>query len=74
LGALSPFHWLILLAIVVVLVWPIVIILKRMGFSGWWAALFFIPLGNVIGLWLLAKARWPRLDSQTVRLTSPEAG
>jgi hypothetical protein len=67
LETLSPVHWLILLAIVVVLVWPIVIILKRMGFSGWWSALFFLPLGNVVGLWILAKVRWPKCDSETVR-------
>ena len=39
-------------------------ILNRMGFSGWWSLLIFVPIGNIIGLWQLSKARWPGVESQ----------
>lgn len=39
--------------------WPISKILRRMGFSGWWAVLSFIPLANFIGLWIIAVTPWP---------------
>jgi multisubunit Na+/H+ antiporter MnhE subunit len=38
---------------------PTGIILKRLGYSEWWALLIFIPGGVLIGLWVLAYANWP---------------
>jgi hypothetical protein len=63
MGTLSPFHWLILLVIVVLFGWPIAKILQRMGVSPWWTVLAFFPLLNIFGLWALSAARWPKLDS-----------
>jgi hypothetical protein len=54
----SPFHWLVVLIIVGLLI-PIQRILRRAGFSGWWCLLFFIPIANFVGLWMLAFKRWP---------------
>jgi len=51
---------LIILPIVLVPFWRIV---KRTGHSGWWSLLAFIPLGNLIGLWLLAFVQWPAVDT-----------
>ncbi|WP_235890641.1 hypothetical protein [Martelella alba] len=42
--------------------WPVAKILRRMGFSGFWVLLCFVPLGNIIGLWVMATTRWPRVD------------
>lgn len=59
----SGFH--ILIAILfwfLILGWPISKILRRMGFSGWWAVLSFIPLANFIGLWIIAVTPWPRFE------------
>ena len=40
------------------IVWSVVRILHRLGYSGWWAwMLFFWP----IGLWMLARADWPAM-------------
>jgi hypothetical protein len=39
---------------------PAGIILKRMGFSSWWALLCFVPIAALFSLWLLAFIRWPR--------------
>jgi len=39
---------------------PVSRILRRLGFSGWWTILAFIPWINVIGLWVIAFVRWPK--------------
>ncbi|WP_322994154.1 hypothetical protein [Castellaniella sp.] len=52
-------------AVVAILVWWLVIgwpgakILARMGFSGWWVLLAFVPVANIIGIWILATKPWP---------------
>jgi uncharacterized membrane protein YhaH (DUF805 family) len=37
-------------------------IVRRAGYSGWWALLMIVPGVNVIALWALAFIRWPALD------------
>jgi hypothetical protein len=39
---------------------PAGLILKRIGFSAWWALLCFVPIVALIGLWLMAFVKWPR--------------
>jgi len=55
----SPFHWLVGLVVVLIFVVPIVNILRKAGYSGWWVVLWFVPFVNVIILWVFAFARWP---------------
>jgi hypothetical protein len=38
-------------------------ILHRAGRSRWWTILAFIPLLNLIGLWVFAFTRWPKAAS-----------
>lgn len=38
---------------------PLWRILRRLGYSGWWAIVGIISPINIIGLWVLAYARWP---------------
>jgi uncharacterized membrane protein YhaH (DUF805 family) len=38
---------------------PISQVLHRIGFSRWWALLWFIPFINVVGLWMVAFRKWP---------------
>ena len=64
--AFSPFHWLVVLFIVG-LGFPIYRILRRIGFNGLWCLLCFVPLGNFIGLWVLAFKRWPIDPPTTVQ-------
>ncbi|KQZ30109.1 hypothetical protein ASD47_04925 [Caulobacter sp. Root1472] len=59
MGSMSIVHWLIVLAPVALIGLPVVKILKRMGFSGWWGLLALAPLANLIGLWVLASIEWP---------------
>ena len=46
------------------LVWPGTRIVRKSGRSAWWALLIVIPVVNVIGIWVLAFARWPARDGQ----------
>lgn len=38
---------------------PVVRIVQRAGFSGWWALITFIPVVNLLALWYFAFAQWP---------------
>ncbi len=38
---------------------PFVFILRRVGLSRWWAIMGFIPLVNIIALWVFAFISWP---------------
>jgi len=62
MAAFSIWHWLILMLLILLIVWPVRKILRRMGFSGWWAVVMFIPAANYIGLWVLAESPWPKLE------------
>jgi hypothetical protein len=44
---------------------PAAKILRRMGYSGWWALLVPISPLNIIALWVLAFARWPADERST---------
>ncbi len=37
-------------------------IVCKAGFSRWWALLSFVPLVNLVMVWVFAFARWPRLE------------
>lgn len=43
---------------------PTGVILRRLGYSEWWALLLFIPGGALVGLWVLAFANWPGPDAR----------
>jgi hypothetical protein len=63
-NAMPPeWHWVMplgmpLLLIIIVAV-PVANILHRAGRSRWWTILAFVPLVNLIGLWVFAFTRWP---------------
>jgi len=43
---------------------PAGIVLRRIGYSVWWALLCFVPLAALAGLWTLAFIRWtPRPEA-----------
>ena len=39
---------------------PAGLILKRIGYSAWWALLCFVPIAALLGIWLVAFVKWPR--------------
>jgi hypothetical protein len=65
---LIPGSWHGVMAIVMPLLFivlvgvPVARILRRSGRSRWWTIIAFVPLLNLIGLWVFAFARWPNLD------------
>ena len=65
-SAIPPeWHW--VMAIVMPLLFillvgiPVANILHRAGRSRWWTILAFIPFLNLIGLWVFAFTRWPKV-------------
>jgi hypothetical protein len=59
--ALSPFHLLIMIAVLGFVI-PVQQIIHRTGHSRWWSLLMYVPFVNFIGLWVLAFVRWPAVD------------
>ena len=44
-----------------VLIYPATLICRRLGFTPWLGVLIIVPLANLVLLWFVALARWPRL-------------
>ena len=61
MGAFSLVHWIIIAVILFVLLFPLIRILRKAGYSGWWVLLWFVPIGNLVALWIFAFADWPAL-------------
>ncbi len=49
------------LVFIVIVGIPVANILYRAGRSRWWTIIAFLPLLNLIGLWVFAFTRWPSL-------------
>ena len=64
---LSFAHILILAVVLAIYIVPIVMILRKAGYSGWWVLILFVPLVNIIMLWVFAFANWPILRGQPPR-------
>jgi len=65
MGSISSWHWLtdiFVVFLIVIMAIPIAKILGRLGFSKWWTIVYFIPFVNIIGIWMLAYARWPAVN------------
>jgi hypothetical protein len=62
----SSWHWvmppIMLVLLIVIFGVPIARILHRSGRSRWWTIVAFVPLLNLIGLWVFAFTRWPNFD------------
>jgi hypothetical protein len=43
---------------------PVAVILDRAGLSKWWTIAFFLPLLNLVALWVFAFSHWPALDDR----------
>jgi uncharacterized membrane protein YhaH (DUF805 family) len=61
MGNFSIFSWLVALVFIVIYAIPLVKILNKAGYSGWWLLLTFLPIINFIMLYVFAFADWPRL-------------
>ena len=39
--------------------WLAARVVGKAGYSGWWALALFLPLLNIVAVWLFAFALWP---------------
>jgi hypothetical protein len=53
-------HWLLFIAMVALVLYPVGRILKRLGYSPFWSILSLVPVVNLVGLWILATVEWPQ--------------
>ena len=49
-----------LLLMTIVFIVPLWKILTKAGFNGAWSLLAFVPLVNIIALWVFALSDWPK--------------
>ncbi len=49
---------------VTVVAYPLGLVLKRLGFSPLWAALAFVPIVNIVGLWVVALSGGKAADGR----------
>jgi len=47
-------HGVMMVALLALILYPVGLILRRLGYSPLWAALAFVPVVNLIGLWIVA--------------------
>jgi hypothetical protein len=55
----GPFHLLWFIVMIAVVIYPVGRMLSRIGLSPLWSVVMFIPLVNLIALWILAFTEWP---------------
>jgi len=64
----AEWHWALALVmpftVVILVAVPVGRILHRAGRSRWWTILAFVPLLNLICLWVFAFSRWPAVDAK----------
>jgi hypothetical protein len=56
----SAVHWGLFIVLSFAILSPVIRILRRTGYSEWWSLLLYVPVGNIIALWLFAYGRWPK--------------
>lgn len=64
MGAFSIWHWAIVFSVMsifpIIYIVPVWRIVTKAGYSGAWSLLSFVPVLNVIMLWVFAFSAWPR--------------
>lgn len=58
---------LLILIFAVLAGFPILSIIRKAGLSDLWSILGFIPIINIIVLWIVALKRWPSLDEKRIK-------
>ncbi|PHS28054.1 MAG: hypothetical protein COA85_04335 [Robiginitomaculum sp.] len=59
MGSVGPLQLIVVLFYLFIVVFPIWKIISRLGYSGWLSLLSFIPVVNLVFLWVLAFSKWP---------------
>ncbi len=58
---ISPYTVAIFIAVFILNIWMNVLILRKSGYSLWWLLATFIPIVNIIIIWVFAFSDWPNL-------------
>jgi hypothetical protein len=61
MGSFSIWHWIIVLFFLATCIVPAWLIVKKAGYAGPLALLTWVPLLNIIFLWIFALSDWPVL-------------
>ena len=49
---------------VLIFIIPAAKVISKAGYSGWWCLIWFVPLANIVMLWVFAFADWPNLRNR----------
>ncbi len=55
---------LLVVLVFAVTIWFYVRILGKAGYAGWWSLLIWVPVLNLVMVWVFAFANWPRLRTE----------
>lgn len=63
---MGPSLWqlLIVFLLFVFVPWTYWRILRKAGYAGWWFLLMFVPLLNLVMVWVFAFKTWPVLEQK----------
>jgi hypothetical protein len=65
--SLSIWHW-IVIVLFALIIWAFVAVFGRVanraGYSRWWLVTLFVPILNLIMLWVFAFASWPVFNAR----------
>lgn len=61
IAEISPYTIAILAVVFILNIWMNVLILRKSGYSLWWLLATFIPIVNIIIIWVFAFSDWPNL-------------
>ena len=56
----TSIRWVIFIIFSFLVLSPVIKILRRTGYSEWWSLLLFVPVLNIVALWVFAYGRWPK--------------
>ncbi|MBD3847449.1 hypothetical protein IED13_17245 [Bosea sp. SSUT16] len=65
IGYWSQWHWIVFVLFAAIVIFPIGRILTRLGYSPLWSILAFVPIANLVGLWIVALGEWPGTGPST---------
>jgi len=67
MGGISIWQLVIVVVFIMLPVWVFGRIANKAGYSRLWVLLMFIPLVNIIMIWVFAFANWPNLKPHKIK-------
>ena len=57
-------HWLMFALVIALIAYPLGLILRKLGFSPLWSIIAFVPLINIVALWVVALSDAPSQNAK----------